>query len=315
MMLRPAPYRLGIAFVSIVLGSSLALHAQRPAFRLGVELVSLNVTVTAPDGRHVGDLSADDFTIFEEGQPQELAFFSRATAALSVSLVLDSSASMEQEMERAQRAAIDFVARLRPGDLAEIIDFDSRVQVEQPFTNDRAALEAAIRRVTAGGSTSLYNAVYITLRRFEQLRAPDRDEIRREVVVVLSDGDDTSSLVTYEEVLDLARRSQTAIYTIGLGLEPPGGRPTTSTGEFSLRRLAQDTGGRMFTARQGNELAGVYSAIADELTSQYVLGYLSTAKADGAFRRISVRVARPGLQARTRAGYYAPRTTRLQDQR
>lgn len=309
------PYRLVFAAAAVVLGAGIVLHAQRPSFRLGVELVSLSVTVTAPDGRHVGDLSADDFTIIEEGQPQDLAFFSRATAALSVSLVIDSSASMEQEMALAQKAAIDFVARLRPGDTAEIIDFDSRVQVAQPFTSDRAALEAAIGQVTAGGSTSLFNAVYITLRRFEQLRAPDRDEIRREVIVVLSDGDDTSSLVTFEEVLDAARRSQTAIYTIGLGLEAPGSRPAISTGEFSLRRLAQDTGGRLFLPKQGNELSNVYAAIADELTSQYVLGYLSTARADGAFRRVSVRVARPGLQARTRAGYYAPRAAGIQNPR
>ena len=306
--------RPGLAIATILLGAGVALHAQRPAFRLGVELVSLSVTVTTADGRNVGDLSAEDFTIFDEGQPQEVAFFSRANTEMAVSLVLDSSASMEDQMGLAQKAATDFVARLRPGDLAEIVDFDSRVQVVEPFTGDRAALEAAIQRVSAGGSTSLHNAVYITLRRFEQLQKPDPDEIRRQVVVVLSDGDDTSSLVSFEEVLDLARRSQTAIYTIGLGLEAPS-RSAGSTGEFSLRRLAQDTGGRMFMARQGTELSGVYAAIADELTSQYVLGYLSTAKPDGTFRRVSVRVARPGVQARTRSGYYAPRSARLQDQR
>jgi len=124
---------------------------------------------------------------------------------------------------------------------------------------------------------------------------------------VLSDGEDTSSLVTFEELLDSVKRSQTAIYTIGLALDPVSTKATTLTGEFVLRRLALETGGQLFTAKQPTELSNVYAQIADELTTQYVLGYSSTnGKRDGDWRSTTVRVRRPNFQARTRPGYYAP---------
>jgi VWFA-related protein len=168
-------------------------------------------------------------------------------------------------------------------------------------------LDAAIQRVQGGGSTAIYNAVYIALRQLEKLRAPDRDEIRREVIVVLSDGEDTSSLVSFDELIELARRSQTVVYTIGLGLDAPASRFTPAGGEFALRRLAQETGGRLFMPRQPADLSNVYAEIADELTSQYVLGYLSSnGRGDSGWRSIAVRVSRPSLHARTRMGYYAP---------
>ena len=125
--------------------------------------------------------------------------------------------------------------------------------------------------------------------------------------MVLSDGDDTASLVTFDQLLDSAKRSQTVIYTVGLGLEEQ--TPTTLTrsdGEFGLRQLAQETGGRLFMPKRPTELADVYTQIANELTNQYIVGYLSNnAGADGAWRRVAVRVRRPNLQARTRAGYFA----------
>ena len=125
----------------------------------------------------------------------------------------------------------------------------------------------------------------------------------REVIVVLSDGEDTSSPVTFDEVLDAAKRSQTVIYTIGLGLDDPPGRLTPANGELGFRRLAQETGGRLFLAKRPEDLSDVYTTIADELTSQYVLGYLSrNERRDAGWRSIAVRVHRPQLQARTRAG-------------
>ncbi len=130
---------------------------------------------------------------------------------------------------------------------------------------------------------------------------------RRQVIVVLSDGEDTSSLVTFDHLLDSAKRSQTVIYTVGLGLEETSGlRTTRSDGEFGLRQLAQETGGRLFLPKRPIDLVDVYTQIANELTNQYAVGYLSSnARADGAWRRIAVRVLVPNLQARTRAGYYA----------
>jgi Ca-activated chloride channel family protein len=223
---------------------------------------------------------------------------------MSVSLVLDTSSSMDTQMPLAKQAALDFISQLRPGDVAQVVSFDSRVEVLQPLTTDRALLAAAIQRLRAGGATSLYNAVYIVLNQLAKLRPDATDEIRRDVIVVLSDGEDTSSLVSFEQVLDSAKRSQTVIYSIGLGLDETAPPTKRSDGEFALRQLTRDTGGRLFLPKRPADLQGVYGQIASELTSQYVLGFLSTGKGQG-WKRLSVRVLRPNLQARTRAGYYA----------
>jgi Ca-activated chloride channel family protein len=125
--------------------------------------------------------------------------------------------------------------------------------------------------------------------------------------VVVTDGADTSSLVGYDEVLDTARRSETAIYTIGLRSKDEIADKTFKEADFVLRQLAQETGGRVFFPARIEDLAGVYSQIADELASQYVLGYISkNPKRDGRWRRISVRVDRQGATARTRQGYFGP---------
>lgn len=298
--LRRAVITFGVALVWAA-----SLHAlQRPSFRSAIDLVMLNVTVTGSGGRYVADLSADDFQIPEDGRPQDVAYFSPANVPLSVSLVLDTSSSMDDEMVLSKQAAMDFVAKLRPGDVAEIVSFDSRVEVLQPMTSDRALLEAAIQRMRAGGSTALYNAVYIVLRQLEKVKPQTGDDVRRQVIVVLSDGEDTASLVTFDHLLDSAKRSQTVIYAVGLGLDESITK--RSDGEFALRQLTQETGGRLFMTKRPIDLVDVYTQIANELTNQYVVGYLSSnARADGAWRRVAVRVVRPNLQARTRAGYYA----------
>jgi Ca-activated chloride channel homolog len=294
----------------VVLSMSLCVYVsldagQRPSFRSTIDLVMLSVTVTGPGGRYVTDLTADDFQVLEDNRQQEVAYFSPATVPLSVSLVLDTSSSMDEEMPLSKQAAMDFISKLRPGDVAEVVSFDSNVEVLQPMTSDRALLAEAIQRMRASGSTALYNAVYIVLRSLDKARPQSGDDVRRKVIVVLSDGEDTSSLVTFEHLLDSAKRSQTVIYTVGLGLEEPT-RLNRSDGEFGLRQLAQETGGRLFLPKRSTDLADVYTQIATELSNQYVVGYLSSnIRADGAWRRIAVRVLRPNLYARTRAGYYA----------
>jgi Ca-activated chloride channel family protein len=281
---------------------------QSPSFRTGVELVSLNVTVT--DGAHyVGDLTREDFQVFEDGVHQEITYFSRANLPVALALLIDTSASMESRLPTAQEAAIGFARRLRPQDLAEIVDFDSRVVILQPFANDVTALEQAIRKTAAGGSTSMYNAVYIALKNLKRIVATNTDEIRRQAIVLLSDGEDTSSLLPFEEVLDLAKRSETAIYAIGLRSddEPARSGPGFNEAEFVLRQLSQETGGRTFFAANVKDLAGLYDQISDELSSQYTVGYTSrNAKRDGAWRRVVVRVNRPSTVARTKQGYFGP---------
>src|SRR5207249_644021 len=147
--------------------------------------------------------------------------------------------------------------------------------VLQNFTNNASELEQAIRKTSPGGSTSMYNAVYIALKDLKKIVAKNVDEIRRQAIVLLSDGEDTSSLLPFEEVPDLAKRSE--------------------------------TGGRAFFANQASELTGIYGQISDELSSQYTVGYTSkNQKRDGGWRRVVVRVNRQSTTARTKQGYFAP---------
>ena len=281
--------------------------ANSQIFRAGVEVVSLNVTVTDPQGRYVTDVNQEEFSVFEDGARQELSYFNRTNLPIALSLLIDSSASMEQRMENAQEAAIGFARRIRPQDLAQVVDFDSRVEIKHGFTNQPQSLETAIRSTSSGGSTALHNAVYISLKELAKVKAKNPDEIRRQAIVVLSDGEDTSSLVSFEEVLELAKRSETAIYTIGLQPRETSALRGFREAEFVLRQLAQETGGRAFFAKQIAELKDVYGQIADELSSQYSMGYApKNPRRDGAFRRIVVQVARPNSIARTKRGYYGP---------
>jgi Ca-activated chloride channel family protein len=281
---------------------------QAPSFRAGVEIVSLNVTVTDGASRYVTDLDATNFQVFEDGVKQDVTYFSRANLPVALALLIDTSASMEARLQTAQEAAIGFARRLRPQDLAEVVDFDNRAVILQTFTNNAPALEQAIRKTAAGGSTSMYNAIYIALKDLKRIVATNIDEVRRQAIVVLSDGEDTSSLLAFEEVLDLAKRSETAIYAIGLRSdEGSGASRGFREAEFVLRQLAQETGGRAFFPKGVAELAAIYTQISDELSSQYSVGYTSrNNKRDGAWRRLVVRIDRPNAAARTKQGYYGP---------
>jgi Ca-activated chloride channel homolog len=286
---------------------TVAAAAQR--FRAGVELVALNVSVT--DGaKFVGDLEESEFEVFEDGVKQAVSFFSRKQQPIALAILLDTSNSMDDKLPTAQEAAVGFAKRMRPEDVTEVIDFNTQVRILQPFTSDAAALERAIRGTTADGSTALYNAIYISLKELKKVKARNEDDIRRQAIVVLSDGDDTTSLLPYEEVLDLAKRSETAIYTIGL--RPPDlGRASFKEAEYVLRQLAQETGGRSFFPSNVHELPKIYEAISQELSTLYSLAYSSkNPQRNGAWRRVVVRVTRPNLVTRTRQGYFAP--SRLQ---
>ena len=276
-----------------------------PSFRAGVDVVSLNVTVTDADNRFITDLDQEHFQIFEDGVLQEITFFSRARLPIALSVLIDTSASMDKRMRTAQEAAIGFSRSLGPDDLAEIIDFDGRVEILQNFTNDLELLGDAIRRTSAGGSTSLYNALYVALK--DLSKAPLRpSEVRRQAIVMLSDGEDTSSLITFDEVLELAKRSETGIYTIGLQ-EEEDERSGFREADFVLRQLAYETGGRAFFPEDVNDLPAIYQQISDEISSQYSVGYISANPLrNGQWRQTVVRVDRERTTARTKQGYYAP---------
>ena len=268
--------------------------------------MSLNVTVTDGSNHYVTDLDEVDFNVFEDGVKQNLTFFSRRQQPIALSLLLDSSASMEQHIATLQAAATNFVQKLKSNDIAQIVDFDSKVEIRQGFTSNKADLQAAIEATSAGGSTSLHNAVYIALKELRKVKAVNEEDVRRQALIVFSDGEDTSSLVSFDEVLDLAKRSETAIYAIALR-----GTDTQAKGfreaEFTMRTLAQETGGRAFFPLKIEDLTGVYAQIADELASQYTLGYASgNQRRDGQWRRVVVQLTRPNVTPRTKKGYYAP---------
>lgn len=299
---------LAAAAVTCLVGSIVAQQQQQPPkIRSGVELVSLNVSVTEAN-KYVTDLEESDFEVFEDGARQTISFFSRKQQPIALALLLDTSNSMEDKLRTAQEAAAGFAKRLKNDDVATVIEFNSQVKILQEFTGDAQKLEGAIRSTQATGSTALYNAIYISLKELRKMQVQTEEELRRQAIVVLSDGDDTSSLMPYEEVLDLAKRSDTAIYTIGLRPQQHDlSRIKFKEAEFVLRQLAQETGGRAFFLTNAQELSKIYDQISQELSTLYSIAYSSrNPMRNGAWRRIVVRVARPGAVARTRLGYYGP---------
>jgi Ca-activated chloride channel homolog len=287
--------------------------AERPAppratFRSGVDLITLNVTVTDREHRFVANLDQRDFTILEDDRLQTVAFFAHSGIPMTVVLAIDTSGSMDDALGAAQEAAASFVRRLGSGDRAAVVDFDTRVRIVQPFTTDATALEEAVRSTVADGSTALYDAVHRSLTELESLSYPGTDTPRRHAIVVLSDGQDTSSRQQLDAILALADRSNTAIYTVGLGARDEGGRLATYAAEFALRRMANQTGGRVFFPTDVQQLHGIYDEIRRDLASQYTIAYASTnRRRDGRWRNITVRLAQRDLDARTRPGYFASR--------
>ncbi|MEX2271750.1 MAG: VWA domain-containing protein [Vicinamibacterales bacterium] len=309
--------RLTLAFVCAVASTAAIAspeglrHGPQQIFRGGVEVVSLAVTVMDKEGQYVSGLDQPNFQVFEDGVLQDIVYFSRQHQPIALTLLMDTSTSMEQKLPIAQEAAIGFARQLKPSDVAAVVEFDSRPDIVQDFTSDRSLLEAAIRKTAAGGSTSLYNAIYVGLRALERTRASAGEQVRRQAIIVLSDGEDTTSLVSYEDVLELAKRSETAVYSIGLRSRDQPSAKGFREAEFVLRSLAQQTGGREFFIDDAADLKGIYQRIADELANQYSIGYMSkNNKRDGAYRRIVVRVDRPNAIARTKQGYYGPGGTR-----
>jgi Ca-activated chloride channel family protein len=274
-------------------------------FRVTVDLISLNVTVTDARNRFVTELLQKDFSVYEDGIAQEVSIFSREDLPVRMALLIDTSASMDKKMTFAQEAAVNFVSTMKEDDLTEVIEFGSKPTVLQPFTGDQEQLVRAIRMTQAGGTTGLYNALYIALKNMSRRR----EDIRRQAIVVLSDGEDTSSLVSFEQVMELAKDTDVTVYTISLRRQNARRGRAFSEAEHVLKKIAEETGGQWFFPEQIEELAGVYQRIAMELKSQYNLGYVSNnPKRDGSWRRVVVQTGFPDLLVRTKLGYFAPKT-------
>jgi Ca-activated chloride channel family protein len=276
-------------------------RAAIPTFGADVEMVRLDVTVVDRDGRFVTNLTESDFEVYEEGRRQPMSTFLREELPVSLVLLVDASISVADRMPLAQAATVRFVTMLRPEDDVRVTEFNDRVTVLQESTADRGALRTAIARITAGGATALYNALYATLRNLPPAFAGGKQ--RRRVIVLLSDGEDTASLVWEEQVLELVRRREATVHVIALRPEDEGANRSARL----LRRLSQESGGEVHQPGSIRALDSVYARIGEELRSQYTVGYISTdATHDGRWRNIELRVkGRKDLQVRHRTGYYA----------
>ena len=311
------PRVVALCALAAVLGPGSASRAQTPpratprppVFGAGIEVINLNVSVTDARGRYVTDLVKNDFAVFEDGVRQELSIFNHEDIPISLVLMIDTSASMDEKLPTARAAAIRFVATLRPQDNAQVMQFNDRTTILQDFVAEHGRLENAISRTEAAGPTALHNALYVALKELEKQKT--QGELRRRAIVLLSDGEDTASLVSDDQVLDLARKTEINIYAISLR---PRRMPDRNQVKFSqaahlLTALTQDTGGQVHFPNSLSELDAVYDRIAEELRTQYSLGYVSSNKrSDGKWRRIVVRIPdREDVQIRHKIGYYGPR--------
>jgi Ca-activated chloride channel family protein len=297
----------GLALLAALATGALAQTEQRrPTFEAGIEVIRLNLTVTDSRNHMVTGLSRADFAVFEDGVRQDLSFFTRDALPLSVALLIDCSASMDEKLPVAQEAGARFVGTLRPGDLGQVVQFNDHSSVLQDFTAVHTDLEAAIRSTRAAGPTVLYNALYVAMKQLR--RQGGADAPRRRAIVLLSDGEDTASLVTDEQVFDLARQADVGVYVIGLRPDRAQDRQRMAFTQAThfLTALARDTGGEVYFPSALSQLDAVYGRIAEELRSQYTLGYVShNERRDGTWRRVVVRTERDDLQVRHKLGYYA----------
>ena len=307
--------------VSITGASSSRSHGQTrregqlpPTFGAEIEVVNLNVSVTNAQGQYVTRLGQPDFAVFEDGVRQEIMIFKHEDLPLQMVLVLDASASMTDKMKDVQSAAKRFLQTLRKEDQAQLVQFNDRITVLQEFTSDVKLLEEALHRAEASGPTALHNALYVSLKDLSNEKRRAGGELRRRAIVLLSDGEDTSSLVTDDQVLDLAKKTEINIYPILIrnNRSSDSTRPAFSQADYLLTTLARETGGQSFMPNSISELDKVYDRIAEELRTLFSLGYVSSnPRRDGKWRRIVVRVTgRDDLSIRHKLGYYAPSVTR-----
>ncbi len=275
------------------------LAAQQPSFKTGTQVVPVYVTVVDDQKRLVPDLGREDFEILDNGKPVALTQFDNEPEPFSVVVMLDTSASMTGSLDLLEQAAEQFVIRLLPEDQGMVGAFNDKIEFPiASFTSDRDELAAALKEMDFGNPTRLYDAVDASI---EQLRAVQG----RRVVLVFTDGEDTASKIGMGRVLDQARTDEVMIYAIGLESEYFNGQhKVRSRPDRGLRRLADETGGGYFELKKTDELGSTFTRVAQELHSQYVLGFAPAT--DGKLHKLEVRVKKSGMTPRARKSYLAP---------
>jgi len=275
-----------------------------PTFAAGVDVVSLSLVVTDPQGHPVPTLHASDLVLLEDGVPQEISQFAQEEWPIRLSILLDSSGSMIEAMPVAKRAAARLVRTLGQGDAAQVARFDRSLKPLQEPTSDQDALVRAIEGISPAGDTALFNALYVTLK---DLACAHGDDLARRAIVVLTDGEDTASMVSDDQLLDLARRAGVAVYPIGLLTQAAPGQRSGTLPTYVLTALARETGGRAYFPRSLGQLESAYDGIARELRTLYGIGYVPrTARTDGSWHRIAIQTREPNLLLRYRTGYFSP---------
>lgn len=281
-----------------------ASSAQSPdvTFRVDVKLVNVFVNVTDANGAVVGGLTRDDFALFEDNRPQEIAVFERQSELpLNLTLAIDTSASVYKDRILERDAAKRFVhALLRPQDQMAVFEFSTEVSQLAAFTNDEKAIDHGLNAMRGGEATALYDAIYLAAQRLGTKQG-------RKILVLVSDGSDTVNNTSYEQALEQALRNEVMIYSIiDVPIAASAGRDTG--GEHALIALSEQTGGKSFYASDGG-LDRAFARVSEDLRTQYLLGYYPHNQEPGVdFHRLRVTVPRAAADAfnvRYRTGYFA----------
>jgi Ca-activated chloride channel family protein len=282
---------------------AIAVGAQQPIFRSGTEVVDLYVTVTDDNGRLVPSLVQEDFEILDEDTSQEIVLFENEVRPITVVVMLDTSASMTNTLDLLMAGAEQFIIRMLPDDKGKVGAFNDKIQIipDDGFIGDRDALIRHLDRLQFGNPTRLYDAVGASIDALQGVEG-------RKVVLVFTDGEDTQHEIGWREVLDKARAEEVMIYTIGLEVEYFNGvRWVRSRPDGRLKTFAEETGGGYFELKDTDDLGPTFTRVAQELHSQYVLGFAPTVR-DGKLHDLEVRIAQRGMTARARQTYVAPDT-------
>jgi len=282
----------------LLLCGGFSAFAQQPTFRTGTRTVALYATVTDTQKRLVPDLEQDDFQIYDNDKLQTIDLFVNEVQPITVVVMLDTSASMTGNLKLLEQAAEQFLMRMLPKDKGLVGAFNDKIEFyPSAFTNDRDRLIRALHDLDFGNPTRLYDAIAASMDRLDKIDG-------RRVVLVFTDGEDTGSRADDNAVLDQARREEVMIYAVGLRSDYfNGARQVRSKPDSGLKKLAEETGGGYFELDKTSDLAPTFTRVAQELHSQYVLGFTPT-QLDGKIHRVAVK-AKAGMAVRARRSYVA----------
>ena len=290
-----------LACVALAASVSIAVLAQQPqgpTFKSGTQVVSLFVTVADAQRRLVAGLTQEEFEVQDNEKPQPIVFFQNEIQPITVVVMLDTSGSMTLTLDLLRQAAEQFIIRLLPADKGRVGAFNDKIQFSSRFTGDRDQLVTDVKNLDYGNGTRLWDAVGASM---DELKGIDG----RRVVLVFTDGDDTASRIGLGTVVERARAEEVMIYAIGLESNYFNGQSMVRTKPDSgLRKIADETGGGYFELKKTSELASTFTKVAQELHSQYVIGFTPT-QLDNRVHKLVVKMKQPGMTARARRSYLA----------